>query len=161
MATEAPSAARTRLAGARGAEHGQRQRDARDEGLEARVGGDDAPLALLESRSSGEERRDVSVRAEAEQDEVEPGLAELALVLAGRLGRVELAADPVHARRPREPVEERLAGQPVVRALVVRRHAALVAPPGPCAAPVGLAERGELVRAARGRAAGERDLEAG
>ena len=60
-------------------------------------------------------------------------------------------------RRRLEPVEQRLAREPVVRALVVGRDAALVAPPERGRAPVGLALGGELVRAARRRAAGEHD----
>ena len=57
----------------------------------------------------------------------------------------------------REVVEQLLAGEEVVRALVVRRDAALVAPPERGAAPVGLALGGELVGAARRLTAGEHD----
>src|SRR5581483_550850 len=100
----------------------------------------------------GEERRDVSVRAEAEQDEVERAdAAELARVLLDAL-------HPVYgARRDREPVEERLLRHAEVRALVLGRDAALVSPPDVDAAPVGLELRRDLVRVLRRRASGEDD----
>jgi hypothetical protein len=62
------------------------------------------------------------------------------------------------ARLVLEIVQQRPLGEAEVRALVLRRHATLVAPPDPRAAPFRLELRGELVGPARRRAAGERDL---
>src|SRR5262249_51789094 len=58
------------------------------------------------------------------------------------------------------PVEQRRLRHAVVRELVVRRDAALVSPPELGPAPVGLELGGDLVRAARGRAAGQDDAAA-
>src|SRR5439155_5963407 len=63
-------------------------------------------------------------------------------------------------RLGREAVQERLAGQPEVRQLVVGRDATLVSPPQRGGAPVRLALRRELVGAARRIAAGEDDRRA-
>src|SRR5690348_15941751 len=59
-----------------------------------------------------------------------------------------------------QPVEERLPRKTEVRAIVVGRDAALVAPPDAGGIPVRLELGGELVRATRGRAAGKHDLAA-
>src|SRR5690242_3335418 len=59
-----------------------------------------------------------------------------------------------------QPVEERLPRKTEVRAIVVGRDAALVAPPDAGGVPVRLELGGELVRATRGRAAGKHDLAA-
>jgi hypothetical protein len=60
-----------------------------------------------------------------------------------------------------DAVDQRDARHVVVRALVVRRSATLVAPPQLDAGPVLLELRYELVRALRSRAAGEHDVAAG
>ena len=55
--------------------------------------------------------------------------------------------------------EERLAGQPLVRQLVVRRNGPLVAPPHVPRRPVELHPGEPLVHRANGRASGQRDPE--
>ena len=78
----------------------------------------------------GKEGGEMAVRAQAEQQQIELDALERLVELVGRLGRRQLAADPMHLGRVRfDPVEQRLGGEPVVRQLVVRRHAALVPPP--------------------------------
>src|SRR5439155_1232094 len=100
------------------------------------------------------ERGDVAVGAEAEQEQVGLGAVELPVVLVRGVRGRELAADPVHsAGLALEPVEERALREPVVRALVAGRDAALVAPPELDAAPVAPELRGLLVRPADRRAA--------
>jgi len=69
----------------------------------------------------------MSVRAEAEQEHVEPGRPELELVRDRGLVPTQLAADAVDGLRSRgDAVEERLLREEEVRVLVVGRHAALV-----------------------------------
>jgi hypothetical protein len=62
---------------------------------------------------------------------------------------------------PIDAVEERSLDEQVVRALVVGRDAALVAPPEARRAPVALETCGQLVRRSGRVAAGERDVRAG
>src|SRR5215218_10760804 len=94
------------------------------------------------------------LEGESERDSLEQ-----AVVLARRRLAAELTANPMHGPWLHiDPVEHRLAHESIVRALVVRRHAALVAPPERRRAPVGLELGCQLVRRARGRAAGERDV---
>src|SRR4051794_11701255 len=102
----------------------------------------------------------MAVRADAEEDEVERGPAQLLLVRLRGQGGAELAADAVHRRLATrgEALEEVLADEAEVRVLVLRRHGALVAEPDVRAAPVRLERGGELVGAAGGRAAAERDV---
>ena len=94
----------------------------------------------------------MGVGPEPQQDQVElrdalsEDVAELVLVgVGGRPRLLALALDPVD-RRPRaaDPVEERRLRHPVVRALVVRRDAAVVPPPQGDARPVHV-QRGELL----------------
>ena len=95
---------------------------------------DDAPVALVEGGLLREERSAVGVRAEAEQQEVEYGLRvtelvpQLRLVGVGAPVRPELAGDRAYLGHRRQPIEERVARHREVRAVVVRRHAALVTP---------------------------------
>ncbi len=99
------------------------------------------------------------VRAHPEQHEVERDAFELAVVLVGCALRAELALDPVHrGGLDGDAVEQRSLRQPVVRPLVLGWDAAVVAPPELGGAPVGPELGGELVRARRCRAAGERDV---
>src|SRR5262249_53706279 len=83
----------------------QAQRHAVKEGLQTRVRRQHF-FALAERRRVRKERRDVSVGADAEEQEVERGVVELALVVGGGGLLPELALDAVHAARllP-EPVE--------------------------------------------------------
>src|SRR5205085_3437683 len=91
--------------------------------------------------------------------EVELDVLELFLVRLRGPFRLQLALDPVNgARRDLDPIEERLAREAEVRALVVGRNGALVAPPDAGAAPIGLELCGKLVGTAWRRAAGERKL---
>ena len=93
--------------------------------------------------------------------QAQPHAAQRLVVLGrGRLG-LELASDAVHGGGLHvDAVEQRALRHCVVRALVVRRHAALVAPPQLDAAPVRLQPRRGLVRELRALAAGERDVPA-
>src|SRR3954447_23563322 len=100
----------------------ERQRDSIDVRLEAGLRADDRALRLVERRLSGEERGDVTVGAETEEDEIEAlERGELLLVQRSPLLTAELAAHAVHCPSP-HVVEERLLRKPVVRALVVLRH---------------------------------------
>ena len=131
-------------------EHRQRHRHALDR--RSCGAGDRAALALLERGRAREERRRVPVRAESLEREPERARRR------ARRSYSAAAASPPSSPRMRctsagsalEPVEKRLAGEQVVRALVVRRHAALVAPPEPRPAPVRLERRGVLVTRGRG-----------
>src|SRR5919199_4989691 len=67
----------------RATEHGQRQRDAVDPRLEPRVRPDDVSARLVERGLAREEGRDVAVRADAEQEQVEGRVAQLLLVRVG------------------------------------------------------------------------------
>src|SRR6266540_544190 len=58
-------------------------------------------------------------------------------------------------------IEERLLGQPIVGALVLRRNAPLVAPPHLDPAPVRLQLRRQLVGAARCPSSGQHDVSTG
>jgi hypothetical protein len=100
----------------------------------------------------------MTVGADAEQHQVERGIAELALVLLGRRVALQLAADAVNRRQRPEPREERVVRDLVVRALVVGLDATLVAPPDGGARPVGPQLRRAFVRLPGGFAAGEGDL---
>jgi hypothetical protein len=124
--------------------------------------GDGTALALLQEGGIGEERRRVAVGADSLQREAERDAPELAVALRrGRLA-AELAPDSVNlGRLPFEAVEERPLDEQVVRALVVRRNAALVAPPEVRRAPVGLEAGGQLVRRSGRVAAGKRDVPSG
>ena len=95
---------------------------------------------------------------QAEQDEIQPDVAEERVVFVGRSLGAELASDPVCLRRlGLEPVEQVLARETVVRALVVGRDAAVVSPPERSLAPVRLQLGRELVGAAGGVPSGEGD----
>src|SRR5439155_7187487 len=119
------------------AEHRQRHRHAVDERLELRLGRDCPALTLVERRLARKERGDVAVGPDPEQDEVEARAGQRLVVLRRCCLRAELAADPVcRTRLRREAVEQLLVREPVVRALVVRGYAPLVAPPERRAAPV-------------------------
>ena len=132
-------------------EHRDRHRHAVDERLELRLGRDRAPLALLEGRRVREERRGVPVRAEPSRTRSsETSRERRRRTRARRLLRAELALDPVHRAAAPRRVEQRALREPVVRALVVGRHAALVAPPELRVAPVAPQLGRELVRRARG-----------
>jgi hypothetical protein len=98
------------------------------------------------------------VGAEPEQHEVQPHAPKEPVVLPRGLLWSELAADALHLPRRRlEPVEQSLAREPEVRALVLGRDAPLVAPPEGRGAPIRLALSRELVRPAGGGAACEGD----
>src|SRR5439155_4672019 len=99
-------------------------------------------LAAAKRRRVREERSDVTVGPDTEQQEIEPGVVELPLVLGGGVVLAELTLDPVDAaRQVLEPVEERPLRHAVIRVLVVRRDAAFVPPPDVDPAPVWLALR--------------------
>ena len=96
------------------AEARQRQRDPVDERLVARLGADDVAAGDVERGEVREERRDMAVRAEAEQDEVEGAdVRELELVLPRALVAAELALHAVDGGR-------------------LRVRAGRAAPPSPC-----------------------------
>ena len=136
----------------------QGQRDAVDERLETGRPPGDAAVLDLELRRAGEERRHVAVAAEPEQEQVQLDAVERRVVLGGGVGGRELAAHPVHLeRRYGQPVEERLLREAIVRALVLGRHAALVAPPQRHLAPVRLELGRALVGLGDRVAAGEHD----
>ena len=99
------------------------------------------------------------VGTDAEEEEIELCVAELGfVVLCGAL-LAELALDPVHRIRPAfERVEKRLLRHPVVRVLVVRRDAALVAPPERNPAPVGFLLRCLFVRELGRLPSGQHDV---
>ena len=100
-------------------------------------------------------------RAEPEDVQPQAHAGERGVVLGGRCGGIDLAANAVDACGLHlEPVEQRSLGHREVGAFVVGRHAALVSPPELDAAPVGLQSRRGLVRELRARAAGERDVTA-
>src|SRR6266542_675792 len=140
------------------AENGHRHRHPSDERLELRLGRDRASVTLLERRLAREERGDVAVRPETEQYEAELDPAEVGVVLLGCGLRAELPSDPLDLTRLRgQVVEQVLAREPVVRAGVPGRDAALVSPPEGGRAPVRPALRGQLVGTPRRLAAGERD----
>src|SRR5205823_906475 len=67
----------------------------------------DASLALLELRRPREERRDMCVGPEAEEQEVESDAVECLVVLSRRICRLELAADAMHVGLGLQPVEQR------------------------------------------------------
>ena len=103
----------------------------------------------------------MAVGADSQQEHVQLRVVELPLVVRGRLLLAELASDAVHgARRHLEVVEQRLLRHAVVRVLVVRRDAALVAPPELDLAPVRCVLRRLLVRLLRRSPAGEDDVPA-
>src|SRR3954469_3560879 len=107
----------------------ERQRDAIDVRLEARLRAGQRALRVVERRLFGKERRHVPVGTETEEHEIEAlERRKLLLVERGALLTAEFAAHAVHGPRS-HVVEERTLRKPVVRALVVLRHAALVAPP--------------------------------
>jgi hypothetical protein len=97
----------------------------------------------------GIERSGVAVGADAEQREVE-GLRKRDV---RRAQRVDLLLGD------RDALEQRLAGQPLVRVRVLGRDEALVAPPDVPPAPVELEPGETLVDRARRRPPGERDAE--
>src|SRR5206468_3492601 len=115
-----------------------------------------------------EERGGVPVGAETEQDQVEPWRAaeqgaQLALVALGLArGIADLAAQAVHLAGGQAGEEPALDGHAVVAVGVLGGDAALVAEPGVPVLEVGpgAAPRELGVRAARRRAAGEREVEA-
>ena len=131
-AASALSAPVTRKSTSRRApQHRQRQRDAVDERLERRLRADDRGARVSSSVgcSGKSEAMCPSGPSPSSRRSKRSSDAELLLVRARALLAAELAAHPVHARgRPRAG-RAALLRQPVVRALVVRRHAALVAPP--------------------------------
>ena len=104
-----------------------------------------------------EQRGSVAVGTETEQDKVEGHAAQRLGVDGGGLGAGKAGRDRMNAWRHRQPLEQRLLDEPLIRASVVGWHAALVAEPHIDAAPVGLGGRGELVRTERRGAAGEHD----
>ena len=70
----------------------------------------------------------MSVSPDSKQDEFEHDAPQLELVLGGGLLRGKLPPNPVlDGRASLQPVEQPLAYQPIVRALVVGRHRAVVA----------------------------------
>ena len=118
------------------------------------------PGSASSAAELGEERRGVAVGAEPEVHEVEPAeLADAQLVGVGAL----VAAHREGGVGRADPVEQRLAGQAVVRVGVVEGHAALVAPVDVDLPPVDLGAGlgGQPLVAGPGRAAaGQRDGEA-
>src|SRR5262249_56540922 len=113
---------------------------------EPRLGWQRTPLRLTKGRCVREERCNVSVGPDSEQQQTELRVAELALVIGGALVLAELALDSMHsARRALEVVEQRLLRHAVVRALVVGWNAPFVAPPDLELAPVGRVLRRLLV----------------
>ena len=119
------------------------------------------PLALAERVVVREQRRGVRVGPEPEQDEVEPRhpVAErrpqlrLVGVGAGLRAELALASASRPARRPASRSSSASLDHAVVRVLVVRRHAALVAEPQRGRATSRVHRRGALVGRARRRAA--------
>ena len=78
----------------------QRHRDSVDEGLKTRFGADDVPSPHVERGELREERSDVAVGAEPDQDEIEGAdVRELEPVLDRALVAAELALDPVDGCR--------------------------------------------------------------
>ena len=117
--------------------------------IETRFCGDRAPGALVQPGRVREERRGVAVRPDAEEIQPQAHAFECRVVLGRGLLGIGLAADPAHGSRLHgEVVEQRPLRHAEVRALVVRRHATLVAPPDLDVAPVRLQPR----RASRARA---------
>ena len=103
----------------------------------------------------------MTVPAEAEELQIEHGVAELSLVVFGGLLLSELALDAVDDTRiALEPVEQRALRERVVREVVVGGDAAFVAPPDLRLAPVGLALRRFLVCELGGGAARKCDVPA-
>ena len=129
-------------------------------GAERVVVHDDQPARIGgQRRGLGEQRRGVPVGAEPEVDEVE--LAELADAQLVRVGALLAAHREVGVGRA-DPIEQRLAAEPVVRRRVVEGDAALVAPVDVDLPPVdlGAAVAGQpLVAGASGVAAGQRQRE--
>ena len=83
------------------------------------------------------------------QREAEPNACQQPVVLCRGGLAAELAVDPLHfAGLSPNPVEESSLDQEIVRAVIVGRHAPLVAPPQARAAPVRLELCGLLVRGA-------------
>ena len=102
------------------------------------------------------------VGADALEREPEADALELPVVLVGGRLTAELAADAMDlGGLLLDSVEQLLLGEQVVRALVVWRDAALVAPPELRFAPVRLELRRKLERVPGGAAAGEREVLAG
>ena len=107
---------------AAGLQGGRRHGDPVDERLEPGLGGNDA-LARLQGRGVREERRDVPVRADAQQQEVERVLVDLPVVGRSGLILAELALDAVHRGRARAR-DGRAACASPVRSSTARRRAA-------------------------------------
>ncbi len=138
------------------------QGDPLDVRLEARVGRHDQAIADLQRGRVREERSGVPVGAEPVQDQVEGHAAQVLFVGGRGLLGVVFSPDPVDGRRsPLQPVEQGVLHEEVVRPRIVRRDAALVAPPHLGLAPVGLELGGQLVRAPWALTAGEDDVPAG
>src|SRR5439155_12237060 len=141
-------------------QHRQAEGDPVDERFQAGLGRQHL-LAATKRRRIREQRRDVAVRPDAEQQEVQTPVVELPLVLGGGLVLAELALDPMDAaRRTLEPVEEGPLRHAVIRVLVARRDAAFVSPPDVDLAPVGRALRRFLVRVLGHLSAREHDVAA-
>src|SRR5829696_2064051 len=116
---------------------------------------------LVERGIVREQRCGMPVRADPEERQVEDDVPELDVVRVRGFRWGELAEHAMFHQRPTvETVEEALADEPVVRALVVGGHAALVGPPDLDAAPVRREPRRALVGRPRSRSAGERDVPA-
>ena len=114
-----------------GEQRRQGHRHALDERLEPGGPARRAGGALGELRRAREERGDVAVGPEPEQEQVErrrPASARSYSAAASTGVRARRGSGAAPGSR-REPVEERPPGEAVVRALVVGRDAALVAPP--------------------------------
>ena len=140
-----------------GLERGDRQRHPLDERLEAGLRRDRQALALVQGGRVGKERRGVAVGAEAEQDEVERLAAELGVIRGGGLVRRQVGRDGVHGRVDDDPVEQRVAHEPLVGERIVRGNAAVVAEPEIDATPIPVEGGRELVRLAGSGAAGQHD----
>ena len=131
--TQRPGLSPRRSRGTRVASWPRRPRRQRHAGTNGSTPGSAAtafPFALVERREPGKSEA-VCPSAPMPFTARSRNHARECRVVARRgLLRAELALDPVHGlRRPLEPVEEPLAREPVVGALVVRRDRPLVAPP--------------------------------
>ena len=150
-------------------ENGKRKCDAWDQRRHARhVNAHGQLLALAEGLVAREQRRGVPVRPQAQQQQVQLGLAvaehlaQLGLVGRGGLVLAQLTADPVHRRlRALDAVQQALLGHPVVGVLVVGRYGALVAEPQLGVRPVQAHGRHLLVRGLGRGAARQGDVATG